>query len=144
MKSNMTLLVSTYSQTMIANIENTWWRSPYRLVIGKKVVTAHDIHLPTIWESCTSSYDKSHKEILHTPLVWEQFSPFSQGILHNSHKRTMAEASGFRYYDILFISWPNILFETRKSITSICCGHPSNLFCIDGLQLQFSIEGCLS
>jgi hypothetical protein len=32
MISNMTLLVSTYSKTTITNIENTWRRSPYRLV----------------------------------------------------------------------------------------------------------------
>ncbi len=37
MKSNMTLHVSTYSQTTITNIENTWWRSPYRLVFDKSL-----------------------------------------------------------------------------------------------------------
>jgi hypothetical protein len=40
MKSIMTLLVSTYSQTMITHIENMWWRSPYRLVSSKELFVA--------------------------------------------------------------------------------------------------------
>ncbi len=36
----------------------------------------------------------------------------------------MAEASGFCYHDISFISWPNHMFEMQKSIGSICSGHP--------------------
>jgi hypothetical protein len=35
---------------------------------------------------------------------------------------------------------PNLLFETGKSIVSICSGHPSSLFCIGGLLLQFSVR----
>jgi hypothetical protein len=41
-----------------------------------------------------------------------------------TNKRTMAEASGFRYHDISFGSWPNHMFEMMKSIGSICSGHP--------------------
>jgi hypothetical protein len=60
-----------------------------------------------------------------------------------TNKRTMAKASGCWYHDISFITWPNHMFETRKSIRSICSGHPLNLFCIGGWQLQFSVESCL-
>jgi hypothetical protein len=45
MISNMTLLVSTYSQTTITNIENTWWRSPYRLVFIKNKVDRGEIRV---------------------------------------------------------------------------------------------------
>jgi hypothetical protein len=73
----------------------------------------------------------------HTPATASSRQP------HTTNKRTMAKASRFCYHDISFISWPNLMFETRKSIRSICCGHPSNLFSIGGLQLQFSVEVCL-
>ncbi len=73
----------------------------------------------------------------HTPATASSRQP------QTTNKRTMAEARGFCYHDISFISWPNIMFETRKSIRSICSCHPLNLFCIGGLRLQFFYEGCL-
>ncbi len=73
----------------------------------------------------------------HTPATASSRQP------QTTNKRTMAEASGFCYHDISFISWPNLMFEARKSIRSICCGHLLNLFCISSLRLQFSVEVCL-
>ncbi len=73
----------------------------------------------------------------HTPATASSRQP------QTTNKRTMAEASRFCYHDISFISWPNIMFETRKSIGSICSCHPLNLFCIGGLRLQCFYEGCL-
>jgi hypothetical protein len=73
----------------------------------------------------------------HTPAMASSRQP------QTTNKRTMAEASGCCYHDISFISWPNIMFEKRKSIGSICSCHPLNLFCIGGLRLQFFYEGCL-
>jgi hypothetical protein len=73
----------------------------------------------------------------HTPTKASSRQP------QNTNKRTMAEASGFCYHDISFISWPNLMFEMWKSIGSICSSHPLNLFCIGGQQLQFSVESCL-
>ncbi len=73
----------------------------------------------------------------HTPATASSRQP------QTTNKRTMAEASGFCYHNISYISWPNLMFETRKFIRSICSGHPLNLFCIGGLQMQFSVEVCL-
>jgi hypothetical protein len=70
----------------------------------------------------------------HTPATASSRQP------QTTNKRTMAVSSGFWYYDIKFISWPNLLFETGKSIVSICSGHPSSLLCIGGLWLQFSVR----
>ncbi len=54
----------------------------------------------------------------HTPTKASSRQP------QTTNKRTMAEASGFCYHDISFISWPNHMFEMRKYIGSICSSHP--------------------
>ncbi len=54
----------------------------------------------------------------HTPAKASSRQP------QTTNKRTMAEASGYCYHDISFISWPNHMFQTRKSIESICSRHP--------------------
>jgi hypothetical protein len=54
----------------------------------------------------------------HTPAKASSRQP------ETTNKRTMAKASRFCYLDISFISWPNHMFEMRKSIGSICSGHP--------------------
>jgi hypothetical protein len=54
----------------------------------------------------------------HTPAKASSCQP------QTTNKRTMAKASKFCYHDISFISWPNHMFEMRKSIWSICSGHP--------------------
>ena len=59
----------------------------------------------------------------------------------NHKQENHGRSSRFWYYDIKFISWPTLLFETGKSIASLCSGHPMNFFCIGGMGLQFSVRG---
>jgi hypothetical protein len=76
MNSNITLLVSTYLQTTITNIENTWWQSPYRLVKREKM----KIPIFLFW-----SFEKN----ILLP-VGHRSKARGAGIIHSVGRRTLA------------------------------------------------------